>query len=434
MKREGPLVVARCYGLVPAVLLLAMAIPLLAQKAGHAPSGAVAGDSISPRAHKLHRRAIVVDTHDDTTQRLIHDKDFDISRRNATGHVDIPRMREGGLDAIFFSIWVPVEYSGPVAAKQAFQQVDAVREAVQRHPKDLVLVTTAAGIRQAHRQGKIAALMGAEGGHMINDDLGVLRQFAALGVRYVTLTHTKNTNWADSSGDKPAHNGLTDFGRSVVRELNRLGVMVDVSHASDKAFSDVLAVTQAPIIASHSSCRAISNHARNMSDEMLRGVAKNGGVVMINYNQGFLSQELLDAERAREKELKPQYDAMVKTCGDNEACQIQGYERLEHQFIAEGKLPPVSWEKIVDHIDHVVKVASVDHVGLGSDFDGASMPTGMEDVSKLPKITEALLRRGYSPSDIEKILGGNLLRVMGEVERASRRLQATPAKKASSAK
>jgi len=417
----------RVRRMIPAVLLLAMAIPLLAQRAGDSSL------SVSPRARELHRRAIVVDTHDDTTQRFIHEKDFDLGRRNTTGHVDIPRMHEGGLDAIFFSIWVPVRYSSPEAVKQALQQIDAVREAVQRHPKDLVLVTTAAGIRRAHRRGKIAALMGVEGGHSINDDLGVLRQFAALGVRYLTLTHTKNTSWADSSGDKPAHNGLTDFGRSVVRELNRLGVMVDVSHVSDKTFSDVLAVTQAPILASHSSCRAISNHARNMSDDMLRAVAKNGGVVMINYNQGFLSQELLDAERAREQELKPQYDAMVKACGDNEACQIQGYERLEHQFIAEGKLPPVSWEKIIDHIDHVVKVAGINHVGLGSDFDGASMPTGMEDVSKLPKITEALLRRGHSAPDIEKVLGGNLLRVMAEVERVSRRLQAAP-KKASSAK
>jgi membrane dipeptidase len=398
-----------------AMALLA-AIPLLAQK----------GDSsysVSPRARELHRRAIVIDTHDDTTQRLVHDKDFDLSRRNPTGHVDIPRMREGGLDAIFFSIWVPVKYSGPEAAKRALQQIDAVREAVRSHPNDLVLATTASGIRRTHKQGKIAALMGVEGGHMIDDDLNVLRQFAALGVRYLTLTHTKNTNWADSSGDKPAHNGLTDFGRSLVRELNRLGVMVDVSHVSDKTFADVLAVTEAPIIASHSSCRAISNHARNMSDDMLRAVAKNGGVVMINYNQAFLSQELLDATRAREKELRPQYDAMAKACGADDACQIAGFERLEHQFIAEGKLPPVSWEKIVDHIDHAVKVAGINHVGLGSDFDGASMPTGMEDVSKLPRITEALLRRGYSARDIEKILGGNLLRVMAEVERTSRRLQ-----------
>jgi len=407
--------------LIPAILFLVATIPVLAQKGDTA-------FSVSPPARELHRRAIVIDTHDDTTQRLIHEKDFDLGRRHATGHVDIPRMREGGLDAIFFSIWVPVRYSGPEATKRALQQIDAVHEAVRRHPNDLVLATTAEEIRRAHKQGRIAALMGVEGGHMINDDLGVLRQFAALGVRYLTLTHTKDTNWADSSGDKAAHNGLTDFGRSVVRELNRLGVMVDVSHVSDRTFADVLAVTQAPILASHSSCRAISNHARNLSDDMLRAIAKNGGVVMINFNQSFLSQELLDATRARQKELRPQYEAMAKACGDDEACQIAGFERLEHQFIADGKLPPVRWETIADHIDHVVKVAGINHVGLGSDFDGASMPTGMEDVSKLPKITEALLRRGYSPRNIEKILGGNLLRVMGEVERVSRRLQAATAK------
>lgn len=410
------------------VILLLTAISVPAQKKAATASGKTkAGEAsftVSPRSSELHRRAIVVDTHDDTTQRLIYDKDFDLGRRNATGHVDIPRMREGGLDAIFFSIWVPVKYSGLDATKRALQQIEAVREAVRRHPNDLVLATTAREIRRAHQQDKIAALMGVEGGHTINDDLGVLRQFAGLGVRYLTLTHTKNTNWADSSGDKPAHNGLTDFGRSVIREMNRLGVMVDISHVSDKTFADVLAVSEAPIIASHSSCRAISNHPRNLTDDMLRAVAKNGGVVMINYNQGFLSQELLDAFRAREKELRPVYEAMSKACGDDDACDIAGYERLEHQFIAEGKLPPVSWEKIVEHIDHVAKVAGVNHVGLGSDFDGASMPAGMEDVSKLPKITEALLRRGYTPAAIERILGGNLLRVMTEVERVRRRLQA----------
>lgn len=421
--KRGKMTITRRGGrIIPAVLLLAVTIPLMAQK-GETPF------VVSPRASELHRRAIVIDTHDDTTQRLIYDKDFDLGRRNPTGHVDIPRMREGGLDAIFFSIWVPVKYGGMEATKRALQQIDAVREAVKRHPNDLVLATSAREIRRAHQQGRIAALMGVEGGHTINDDLGVLRQFAGLGVRYLTLTHTKNTSWADSSGDKPAHNGLTGFGRSVVRELNRLGVMVDVSHVSDKTFADVLAVTEAPILASHSSCRAISNHARNLTDDMLRAIAKNGGVVMINYNEGFLSQELLDASRAREKELKPQYDAMSKACGDDDACEIAGGERLEHQFIAEGKLPPVSWEKIVDHIDHVAKVAGVNHVGLGSDFDGSSMPTGMEDVSKLPKITEALLRRGYSPAAIERILGGNVLRVMTEVERVSRRLQVAPKQK-----
>jgi membrane dipeptidase len=239
---------------------------------------------IAPRARQLHDRAIVVDTHGDTTQRLIFDKAFDIGARQASGSIDIPRMREGGLDAIFFSIWTTGDVTGPLAVKRALQQIDAVREAV-RTPRDLALATSVADIRRASRGGKIAALMGVEGGHMIDEDLGVLRSFAALGVRYLTLTHSLNTTWADASGDEPVHNGLTAFGREVVHELNRLGVMVDISHVSDKTFFDVLEITRAPVLASHSSLRAISNHPRNMTDDMLRALATNGGVVMINYNR-----------------------------------------------------------------------------------------------------------------------------------------------------
>src|SRR5215470_10864905 len=242
-------------------------------------------------ARDVHQRAVVVDTHDDTTQRLLTDKMFDIAARNSTGSIDIPRMREGGLDALFFSIWVTGDVTGPQAVKAALQQIDRVREAVRRHPNDLVLATTAADIRRAAADHKIAALMGVEGGHMIDEDLGVLRQFVALGVRYLTLTHSLNTTWADSSGDKPAHNGLTPFGKEVVRELNRLGVMVDISHVADKTFYDAIETTKAPVIASHSSSRVISNHPRNMTDDMLRALAKNGGVVMINYHAAFLSEE-----------------------------------------------------------------------------------------------------------------------------------------------
>src|SRR5881409_842807 len=241
---------------------------------------------VSARAKRLHDRAIVVDTHDDTPQRLLFDKTFDIGTRNKDGHVDIPRMREGGLDAFFFSIWVPSQVTGPPAVKRALDLIDSVREAVRTHPNDLMLANTAADIRRAAAKHKIAALMGMEGGHIIDDDLAVLRVYAALGVRYLTLTHFLNNNWADSSTDKPAHNGLTAFGKDVVRELNRLGVMVDISHVADKTFYDALAVTTAPVIASHSSCRVIANHPRNMTDDMLRAVAKNGGVVMINYHVG----------------------------------------------------------------------------------------------------------------------------------------------------
>jgi membrane dipeptidase len=376
-------------------------------------------DAVSPRAREVHLRAIVVDTHDDTTQRLFDDKAFDIAARNKTGSIDIPRMREGGLDAIFFSIWMDGKITGPVAVKKALDQIDAVREAVRAHPNDLVLATTAADIRRAAAEKKIAALMGVEGGHMIDNDLGVLRTFAALGVRYMTLTHSLNTPWADSSGDKPAHDGLTAFGKDVVREMNRLGMMVDISHVADKTFFDALETTRAPLIASHSSARAITNAPRNMTDDMLRAMAKNGGVVMVNYHSGFLSEEFRTAKPG--PALQARLDEAAKRCGENEACGILESQRINQEAMASGELPKVTWEKIVEHIDHVAKIAGADHVGLGSDFDGATMPLGMEDATKLPKITDALLKKGYSEADIDKILGGNILRVMEQVERVAGR-------------
>jgi membrane dipeptidase len=369
---------------------------------------------VSPRARSIHDRAIVVDTHDDTTQRLIFDKGFDLGARNKDGNVDIPRMREGGLDAIFFSIWVTGDVIGPIAVKRAMDQIDAVRQAARTH-SDLMLATTAADIRRAASMKKIAVLMGMEGGHMIDNDLGLLRLYATLGVRYLTLTHSLNTTWADSSGDKPTHDGLTPFGKDVVRELNRLGIMVDISHVADKTFFDALEVTKAPVIASHSSCRAISNAPRNMTDDMLRALSKNGGVVMINYNAGFLSEEYRAAKRS--PELNARIQTVTKQCGENEACSIRESERINQEAMTKGDLPKVTWEKIIEHIDHAVKVAGIDHVGLGSDFDGAVMPLGMEDVSMLPRITDALLKKGYSEKDIQKILGGNILRVMEDVER-----------------
>jgi membrane dipeptidase len=389
-------------------------------------SQSVPGDQVSPRAKQLHDRAIVVDTHDDTTQRLVFDKTFDIAARNKNGNIDVPRMKEGGLDALFFSIWVPSDVTGPPAVKRALDQIDAVREAARLHPGELLIATTAADVRRAAAEHRIAALMGMEGGHMIDDDMRLLRNYAALGVRYMTLTHFKNNNWADSSTDKPAHNGLTAFGKDVVREMNRLGVMVDISHVADKTFYDALAITTAPVIASHSSCRAIANHPRNMSDEMLRAVAKNGGVVMINYHAGFLSEEFRVASEKRSGNIVAAMDAMSKRCGGNEACTTMESDRIDHEAMAKGELPNVTWDKIVEHIDHAVKVAGADHVGLGSDFDGATMPLGMEDASKLPKITEALLTRGYAERDVEKILGGNILRVMEQVERAAQSAERTP--------
>src|SRR6266852_9038216 len=368
-------------------------------------------DSVSDKAKQLHFSSIVIDTHDDTTQRLLDPK-FDLSIRHADGNIDVPRMREGGLDAIFFSIWIPSKTIGPEAVKQALDQIDAVHETVRKHPKDFLLATSAADIREAKKQHKIAALIGVEGGHMIGNDLGVLRTFASQGARYMTHTHMGNTEWANSSTDKPEHNGLTDFGKQVVSEMNRLGVIVDISHVSDKTFSDVLATTKAPVFASHSSCRAICNAARNMTDDMIRALAKNGGVIQINYHIGFLSQEYADASKANKEASKPLEDQLAAECGKNQACQIRGGSRVVRDFMEAGKLPKVDWNVIIEHIDHAVKIAGVDHVGLGSDFDGAVMPLGMQDVTHLPQITDALLKKGYSESDIRKILGENTLRVL----------------------
>jgi len=371
-------------------------------------------DGVTSRARELHNRAIVIDTHDDTPQRMLFEKTFDIGRRDETGSIDIPRMREGGLDALFFSIWMPGDVTGPVAVKRALQQIDKVREAVRLHSKDLLLATSVADIRRAASERKIAALLGMEGGHMIDEDLGLLRVYAALGVRYLTLTHSLNNTWADSSGDKPVHNGLTEFGKDVVRELNRLGVMIDVSHVADKTFYDAIEVSKVPVVASHSSCRALSNNARNLTDDMLRALATNGGVVMINYSAPFLSEEFRVAMASTE--MLARVETVTRPCGEDQACTILRRQRVYQEAMRSGQLPSVTWERIVAHIDHAVKIAGIDHVGLGSDFDGAIMPLGMEDVSKLPRITDALLKRGYSEPDITKILGGNLLRVMGQVE------------------
>jgi membrane dipeptidase len=382
-------------------------------------SVSLSAQSVSDQAKKLQSSSIVVDTHDDTTQRLLDPK-FDIATRHTDGNIDIPRMREGGLSAIFFSIWISSKILGPDAVKQALDQIDAVRETVRKYPNDLLLATSAAEVREARKQNKIAVLIGVEGGHMMGNDLSILRTFAALGVRYMTLTHMDNNEWADSSTDKPAHNGLTNFGKQVVLEMNRLGMIVDVAHVSDKTFYDALETSKAPVFSSHSSCRAICNAPRNMTDDMMRDLAKHGGVIQINYHVGFLSQEFRDYEKAHPESEKAINEEVKKRCGDNEACKLVTGDQVVRDFMEAGKLPKVDWTKIVEHIDHAVKVAGIDHVGLGSDFDGAVMPLGMQDVSHLPQITDALLKKAYSESDIRKILGENTLRVLSEVERVSR--------------
>jgi membrane dipeptidase len=388
-------------------LLLLLIMPSLA-----------ASQSISDQAKKLQSTSIVIDTHDDTTQRLLDPK-FDLSTRQRDGNIDIPRMREGGLSAIFFSIWISSKIMGPEAVKKALDQIDAVRELVRKNPSDLILATSGADIREAKKQHKIAVLMGVEGGHMMGNDLSVLRTFAALGVRYMTLTHMDNNEWADSSTDKPAHSGLTDFGKDVIREMNRLGIIVDIAHVSDKTFYDALETSKAPIFSSHSSCRAICQAPRNMTDDMIRDLAKHGGVIQINYHVGFLSQEFRDFEKAHPEAEKEINEEVKKRCGDNEACRLTTGDQVVRDFMQAGKLPKVDWTLIVDHIDHAAKIGGIDHVGLGSDFDGAVMPLGMQDVTHIPQITDALLKKGYSESDIRKILGENTLRVLTQVEQVS---------------
>jgi membrane dipeptidase len=332
-------------------------------------------------------------------------------------------MRKGHVGGLFMSIWTDSErYTPTESIRRALEEIDAVRSAIAAHPADLIPATTAADAVEAHRQGKIAIYMGLEGGHAIDSDLAILRTYYALGVRYMTLTHTTNTPWADSSGAKAQHNGLTDFGRGVVREMNRLGMMVDISHVSDKTFYDVLATSTAPVIASHSSCRALATAPRNMTDDMLRALAKNGGVVHINFYEGFLDTDYAKREAAlkgEEAEQKALEDHAPKF-GDRTALG-PAERKVDARRIAKlGRLP---LGRLLDHFEHAVKIGGIDHVGLGSDFDGADseFPTGMEDISKIPNLVAGLIDRGFSDDDILKILGGNTMRVMKEIEQAAGR-------------
>jgi len=379
-------------------------------------------DDISARARQIHFASIVFDTHADTPQRFLFDH-FDLGRRDAEGGVDIPRMREGGVGAIFFALWVPVEITGPSATRRALDLLDSVLDQVRLHPDDLALATNSDEVRAARAKGKIAVLMGIEGGHAIDNNLDVLRDFFARGVRYMTLTHNAATDWADSSSQSPRHKGLTEFGREVIREMNRLGMLVDISHVSDQTFYDVLEASRAPLIASHSCCRAICDAPRNLTDDMIKALAAHGGVTHITFHNTFLSQEYLDATRSLGSEWIPRLEAISEKNGENEARKLAEGQRLSDELIRAGKLPQVSWEKIVEHIDHAVRLVGADHVGLGSDFDGAFMPEGMEDAAQFPKITESLLRRGYSEPDIRRILGENTLRLLAETECAAQKMQ-----------
>ena len=376
---------------------------------------------ISPRARQIHFSNIVVDTHADTPQRFLFDH-FDMGHRDAEGCVDIPRLREGGIGAIFFALWVPVAITGPPAVERAFNLLNAVREQVRLHPADLVLARTSEEVRKARAENKIAVLLGVEGGHAIHNDLEVLREFAARGVRYMTLTHNAATDWADSSNQAPRHEGLTDFGREVIREMNRLGMVVDISHVSDQTFRDVLETSRAPVIASHSCCRAICDVPRNLTDDMIKALAARGGVIHITFHTAFLSQEYADASKALQSESVVRSQTLDQKFGANEARKLIEEQRISDRFIEDGKLPQVRWEKIVEHIEHAVRLAGPNHVGLGSDFDGAFMPEGLRDAAQFPSITEGLLELEYNEADISKIVGGNILRVMEECDRIAREL------------
>ena len=386
--------------------------------------------AVSAKARQIHNSAIVVDTHADTPQRFLDEK-FDIGNSDPkdTGHISLDKMKAGNLGAEFFSIWVEPNTNQGRFAQHTLDLIDSVYEQASKHPDRMTMAFSVADIQRAHKEKKLAALMGIEGGHSIENDIRLLRDFYRLGVRYMTLSWSNTNEWADSSGDindpkVEHHNGLTDFGREVVLEMNRMGMLVDISHVSDKTFFDTIATTKAPVIASHSSSRELTDQPRNMTDDMLRAVAKNGGVVQVNFFNAFIDEDYRKAFTAQSKERDAAVAALIKERKDaGQSVTYLDIDRIEREWAAKVPRPPL--KSLIDHIDHIAKTAGIDHVGLGSDFDGVSgaTPEGIDSAADLPKITQALLDRGYNEKEIHKILGGNLLRVFGEVEKISRQMQ-----------
>jgi membrane dipeptidase len=389
---------------------------------------------LTPEA--VHRSALVIDTHADTPQRFL-DENYDLGMPLNGGNLNLESARKGNLGAEFFSIWVEPNINKGHYAKKTLELIDAVKQQVAKHPDQMMFVATPEGIELAHRQHKLAALMGIEGGHSIEDSLALLRQYYALGVRYMTLTWSNSTDWADSSGDiddpKVPHtnDGLSEFGKDVVYEMNKLGMMVDISHVSDKTFYYTTRITRAPLIASHSSARALCDAPRNMTDQMLLAVARSGGpeskggVVQVNFYSAFISQAYRDAQKKQKPEVdKAVQDLKDKAKAEGREVTYEEISKVQRQFADRIPRPPLSM--LIDHIDHIAKVAGVDHVGLGSDFDGVDgqLPEGIDSVADLSKITAALMERGYSAEDCRKILGGNLLRVFREVQATAKELQA----------
>jgi membrane dipeptidase len=373
---------------------------------------------------RVHKSAILIDTHNDITSRTV--TGMDIGKPSSDTHTDLARMKKGGMGAQFFAVYVSSTYvEGNHSANRTLQMIDTVKhDIIERYPNDFMFATTAADVRAAHQQGKIAALLGIEGGHAIEDSLRLLRDFYDLGCRYMTLTHTNSNHWADSSGDeKKSNNGLSPFGKEVVLEMNRLGMIVDISHTADKTFWAALETSKAPIFASHSSCRAISPVPRDMTDEMIVAMAKKGGVIQINFDCAYLNPAAATAETARMAKIRPLM-AELRTKYANDPDSM-------HKIFSEARksIPPdpavhATLADVVKHINHVVDIAGIDAVGLGSDFDGVQcVPEGLDGVDKWPNLTRALLEEGYSAGDIRKIYGENTLRLMAQVEQVAKSMR-----------
>lgn len=420
---------ARAEKLFLAALLVGtvVAVPVAAQNPSAAQRPAARSESLEARAARIQRETIVVDGHNDSVRSMLRPGWKFTERHEAgNGQEDLPRMKEGGISAAFFSVGQrPNEQvRGLVVLEDALRQLDALRLFVEENPDKVMFCLTANDVRRAKAAGKLGLLIAVEGGHMINDSLATLRDYARLGARSLTLTHFINASWADSSESMPEHNGLTPFGKDIVHEMNRLGMIIDVSHVSDKTFYDALEISQAPMFASHSSTRAVANHARNMTDDMIKALAAKGGVIEINFHAGYLDDAFIEVQ----KKLRPEVAALRKELeAKYPGPENAGKRAGEVGAFQSAHLPKVSWMRIIDHLDHAVKLVGADHVGLGSDFDGAPMPEGMEDASHYERITEELLRRGYSEADLKKILGGNTLRVLEEVEAVSKKLRGVPA-------
>jgi len=404
-----------------AAALLALTLPLAAQTPRNKPVTQAEVDKIT-------RDAILIDTHDDVPSKTVDG--YDIATPNKRGQTDLPRMK-GFLGAEFFAVFVSADYvDGNHSANRTLQMIDTVRtDVIAAHPNDFVFATTAADIERAHKEHKIAALMGIEGGHAIEDSLRLLRDYYALGIRYMTLTHFNTNNWADSQGDitdtkVKHHGGLTPFGVDVVHEMNRLGMMVDISHTADDTFYAAIKASSAPIIASHSSCRAVASNTRNMTDDMIRALAANGGTMQINFDCGYLSQRYDEASKPLMAELRPKFAEARKIT--DPAARDAAMEAIMAE--AATKVPPPTLADVVAQIDHAVKIGGIDHVGIGTDFDGvACVPPELGSYDKFPALTRALLEKGYTATDIKKIYGGNLLRVMRAVEQRAAELKSTPA-------